>query len=293
MYAYETEVQAPRRRSSRRRRRRRRRRLIRATVLCLAAVLLGGAYLHRARLRQLVWPEHLWSSPAPGEEAADSAFRRSLADFAREHGLTLEDWPEELVELGEKNPEAEDFVRNYPLNKDKPQVIDLSGELDGGGVPLLFQWDQRWGYAPYSGGLLGVTGCGPLCLSMVSLYLLQDASYTPQYMAQFSTENGYSVEGNGSAWTLFSEGGPKLGLDVVELPLDEERIIRNLEAGNPIVCVMGPGDFTTTGHYIVMSGYEEGKIRVNDPNSKSRSETLWPYAQIQDQIRNLWVCRRG
>ena len=82
-----------------------------------------------------------------------------------------------------------------------------------------------------------------------------------------------------------------MGLDVTELPLDKNRIIRNLQVGNPIICVMGPGDFTSTGHFIVMTGYVDGKISVNDPNSPSRSNMLWDYEDIKDQIRNLWACR--
>ena len=99
------------------------------------------------------------------------------------------------------------------------------------------------------------------------------------------------MDGNGSSWTLISVGGKQLGLDVVEIPLDENRIIRNLEVGNPIICVMGPGDFTSTGHFIVMTGYIDGKVRINDPNSTIRSEKLWELSEITDQIRNLWVCR--
>lgn len=78
---------------------------------------------------------------------------------------------------------------------------------------------------------------------------------------------------------------------LVEIPLDESRIIRNLEVGNPIICVVGPGDFTTTGHFIVMTEYIDGKIKINDPNSRKRSNQLWEYADIEDQIINLWVCR--
>ena len=54
---------------------------------------------------------------------------------------------------------------------------------------------------------------------------------------------------------------------------------------------MGPGDFTTTGHFIVLVGYENGKIKVNDPNSIKNSEKEWTYEQIKDQIRNLWAIR--
>lgn len=215
----------------------------------------------------------------------------AITEFARENGISLGAWPEELLDLLEKNPEAKDFVLNYPLKKDLEAEIDLSEYLDNDEVPLLLQWDERWGYTEYAGELMGLSGCGPTCLSMVCLYLLDDASYTPRYVAQFATENGYSVSGNGSSWTLISEGGEKLGLDVTEIPMDENRIIRNLEVGNPIICVMGPGFFTSTGHFIVMTGYEDGYVKVNDPNSPNRSEQTWKLTEVMEQIRNLWVCR--
>ena len=52
---------------------------------------------------------------------------------------------------------------------------------------------------------------------------------------------------------------------------------------------MRPGDFTTQGHFIVLVGGEDGKIIVNDPNSKERSSLLWEYDTLAGQIKNLWV----
>ena len=54
---------------------------------------------------------------------------------------------------------------------------------------------------------------------------------------------------------------------------------------------MGPGDFTTTGHFIVLTGYENGKIRVNDPNNRGNSDSRALRDRIQSQIRDLWVFR--
>lgn len=220
-----------------------------------------------------------------------SGHNNVIADFAKEHDLELDAWPDSLIELLEKNPDAEDFVLNYPIKKDLSYEIDLRDYINNSNVPLLLQWDERWGYTKYGDNIMGLSGCGPTCLSMVCIYLLNDPQYTPRYIADFAEQYGYCVPGNGSAWTLISEGGKELGLDVIEIPLDENRIIRNLEVGNPIICIMGPGDFTTSGHYIVMTGYVDGKIKVNDPNSPTKSEKLWDYDEIKDQIRNLWVCR--
>ncbi|MGI5960180.1 MAG: C39 family peptidase [Massiliimalia sp.] len=212
-----------------------------------------------------------------------------LEAYAQEQGYSLDDYPQELIELYDKNPDTRDFVFQYPEKKDKDFSIDLSSCVGTESVPLLMQWDQRWGYDEYAGELFALSGCGPTCLSMVTLFLTDDPSMTPKAMGEFARENGYATDQNGTSWTLFSEGAQKLGLQSRELPLDHQQIISNLEEGNPIVCIMGPGDFTTTGHYIVMTGYQDGKILVNDPNSYRNSEQGWDLEQISDQIRNLWV----
>jgi len=246
-----------------------RRRLLR--LFCIILILISALFAYR---------QYRYSTADP-----------TLVAFARQHKISLSAWPKELTELLEKNPDTKDFVLNYPLKKDLDVNIDLSEHLDRADVPLLFQWDQRWGYTQYAGELMGLSGCGPTCLSMVCLYLLDDASYTPKYIAAFAEENGYAVSGSGSSWTLISEGGKKLGLDVTEIPLDENRIIKNLGVGNPIICVMGPGFFTSTGHFIVMTGYEDGYVTVNDPNSPANSAQTWKLTEVMTQIRNLWVCR--
>ena len=115
----------------------------------------------------------------------------------------------------------------------------------------------------------------------------------PDKIAQFAIDNGYCAPGNGSYWTLISKGGKKLGLDVTEIPLDKDRMIRNLEAGYPIICIMGPGDFTDDGQFVVLTEAEEDMVKVLTPNSMTLSENLWSFAQIESQIQNLWVCKRA
>lgn len=54
---------------------------------------------------------------------------------------------------------------------------------------------------------------------------------------------------------------------------------------------MSKGDFTTIGHFILLTGVRDGKIMLNDSNSKERSEKLWDYSVLEKQIKNLWVFR--
>ena len=223
---------------------------------------------------------------APQTDAQWQVYR-----YAQEHGIDYSRYPSSIIDLLERNPETEAFVLEYPTAKDQEYTVDLSEYAGSETVPLFLQWDQRWGYLPYGSDVAGLTGCGPVCLSMAAFYLTGDDDYTPEKIIRFAADNGYCVSGSGSSWTLISEGGVKLGFDVTELPLDENRIRKNLEAGVPVITVVGPGDFTTSGHFLVMVGWEDGKIRINDPNSTENSKKLWDYEDIKSQIKNLWAIR--
>ena len=205
--------------------------------------------------------------------------------YAETMGISYGEYPLSLIELFERNPETEGFVLNYPFRAEPD--VDLT-EFDRDTVPLFLQWDPLWGYEKYGSDLMAITGCGPTCLAMAGYYLTGDQNMSPDKIAKFAQRSGYYEKGYGSSWTLISEGGPKLGLSVTELPLVKKKIDDALEAGNPVILALGEGDFTSTGHYIVLAGLEAGGYRINDPNSRVNSQRLWPYEVLERQIRNIW-----
>ena len=64
--------------------------------------------------------------------------------------------------------------------------------------------------------------------------------------------------------------------------------IRKLLCGKPVILIMGPGVFTSVGHFIVVTGYEDGYFLINDPNSIKRTEKRWQFSEFSDQILNIW-----
>lgn len=203
----------------------------------------------------------------------------------------LEDdsYPEKLKEMAQKNSETIDFVYNYPQLKDEVWNIDLTEESQSDQVPLLMQWDERWGYITYNGGMMGYGGCGPTTLSMVVLYLTRDASATPAAVAAYAESAGYCVPGSGSTWSLIKEGCEHYGLHASEVAMVENRIRDKLDEGCPVVVNVGPGDFTDSGHYMVIVGYDDQGFIINDPNSRTNSEKRWTFDQLNGQVRNLWA----
>lgn len=204
--------------------------------------------------------------------------------------LRANDYPASLVSLMERNPEAKQFVMDYSKNIDKHETIDLSGEITQGEIPLFLQWDERWGYEIYGNDFLAVTGCGPTCLSMIKCGLTGDTQWNPYQVASFSDQSGYYVPGAGSSWDLMENGATSLGLQVHNIALSAEEITSALQSGMPIICYMRPGDFTTSGHFIVLAGLDEkGKIIVRDPNSRKNSKKSWNIDTLIPQIKGLWA----
>lgn len=221
-------------------------------------------------------------------EPKDTSPEGILAAYKAEHGLTDADYTADMMEVYQYFPEVRDFILAIPLEAGRDSVDDISNESRTDGVPLFLQWDERWGYKMYGDSVMGMSGCGPTCLSMVAYYLTGDTTYSPVYMADFAVKNGYRTD-SGSTWGLFSEAPFLLGLESKEVPLHEGSIVKYLKQGIPVVASMGPGDFTLHGHFIVLTGYEDEQFVVNDPFSVENSNTLWSYAKIESQIKNLWA----
>ena len=257
-----------------RKKRRRRSQLILKSILCVALII--------PMVMAALWAKDKISG------------KSSLAVLAltnpkvREIMANKDQYPDQLVELLENNEETVDFVYDYPEKKDTAPA-DTVGDVTQGEIPLLLQWDERWGYAYYADDMIAVNGCGPTAIAMVAAGLTGDNTITPYKVAQFAAENGYYAGDAGTSWSLMTEGARRFGICGEEMGLGESEIFSALENGHPVICSMRPGDFTTTGHFIVLTGVEDGKIRVNDPNSQARSEKLWDYSRLEYQINNLWV----
>ena len=185
------------------------------------------------------------------------------------------------------NPEMADFVSGYPdRNRVTGGITASEREQE---FPLFLQWDRRWGYESYGDSCIGLAGCGPTCLSMVLFYLTRDETYTPDKIAAYSVENGYYVEGTGTSWVLMEDVAKLYGIKVNSVSSTANNMRAVLDNGGIIICAMGKGDFTISGHYVVIYGYDNEGFMVNDPNCVARSSRRWAFSEIENQIKSIWV----
>ena len=164
--------------------------------------VLVGTFLVLVILISLVWggreekpAETLPPLETPGAttvqtEPKDTSPEGMMAAYMAEHGLTEADYGDALIEAYTYFPEAREFILAIPLEKGRKAVDDISDVDRSNGVPLLMQFDERWGYTEYGNGVCGVSGCGPTSLSMVAYYLTGNTQYTPVYMMKLAEKEG-------------------------------------------------------------------------------------------------------
>ena len=233
-------------------------------------------------------------SDTPIENSTDADLLQTLQTLKKQDPKIqdiidhFQEYPSELLEMLSKNLDMLDFVLEYP-NKKGEVFSDTIDDIEPGTYPLLLQYDPRWGYAFYGDDVIAVNGCGPTCLSMVIAGLTGKNTITPYTIASYAEQQGYYAPDSGTSWSLMSDGAAHFGIIGEELTLSRSAMENSLSSGQPIICSMRPGDFTTTGHFIVITGLKDGKFIIKDPNSKERSNQLWDYQILEHQISNLWA----
>lgn len=201
----------------------------------------------------------------------------------------FDEYPIDVLDIVVKNPETAQFAADYLKNGNITVIPDIDSYYTPGEIPHFLQWDEQWGYSQYGDNMMAVNGCGPTSVSMVAVGLTGNTNYNPRAVADLSIEKGYYSE-TGTSWELMIAGAAEFGINGTAITLTEDAVREQLNNGNPIIASMGPGDFTTLGHFIVITGIDgEGKLKVNDPNSKIRSSKHWEIQTIIGQAKSMWA----
>lgn len=96
----------------------------------------------------------------------------------------------------------------------------------------------------------------------------------PHYWCNKSGSYHSLIPGAAEAWGLPVEGCTAS---------EPQRIVDALSSGKLVVAIMTKGHFTSSGHFIVLRGVQDGKILVADPNSYDRSQRSWDLSIILDE----------
>lgn len=261
--------------------------LIWEAVLCvlLTLIIIGAGiagYTHRNKL--WIFAEEVPTVGFPvemaitgGAEGAEPAWHYAFA-------------PSYIREKAYYTPEAIAWPAEYFYYHNKIFDKSIVNDVTEGEFPVLLQWDKRWGYELYGTNFMGNNGCGPTALTIVYAGLTGKTDWNPYSLAMYSIEHDLYVPNVGTKWIFMEEGGAYLGLTVDKIGEELELARPALEAGKVLVCKVGPGDFTSGGHFIVVTKLlEDNQVEVRDPNSRDKSAVTWDFDQIIGQTDYVWA----
>lgn len=167
-----------------------------------------------------------------------------------------------------------------------------------GAVEIMYymQTDSRWASKYYGGtDTIEEFGCGPTCMAIV-VSSLTDTTIDPELMCQWANENGYWFPQSGSLHTLIPDVASKYGLSCEGVENNSEaahKLSKALSSGKLVVALMGKGNFTNSGHFIVLRGItEDGLVYVADPMDEERTNQTWELSLIVDEAKS-WAAANG
>lgn len=205
-----------------------------------------------------------------------------------------------VIVHAEGNPNVIHFLYEYGHDFKSPasfrytdeekKIFTDTGKSGAARVPLIMQWDYRWGFNRYGGGPAGLTACAPTCMTMIGLGLTGKETYTVPAMCSYSEGKGYWVSGQGTSWGLVTDAFPDDPITCQQISVDEGSIASALNAGNPVLINVGVGKFSAVGHFMVLTGVDkDGNFILNDPNNLENSSKTWAWADLASEIQAAWT----
>lgn len=166
------------------------------------------------------------------------------------------------------------------------------------------QTDSRWAYKPYQApgekSTIKKSGCGITCAAMI-IASLADKSITPADTAKWSMAHGYKAYRQGTYYSYFEPQLKAYGIECEQLNTGSiyhnagrGRIYKDIATdavadGDWIICCMGKGDWTSSGHFILWYGIDkQGNALIRDPNSKKASRRCAAVDKLIYQTKYLW-----
>ncbi len=188
--------------------------------------------------------------------------------------------PPEESPQPEQAPAPEDGAVTALILRDGREILT-------GGTEVVYyhQKDEAWVDQSYGGDPIGKYGCGPTVMSM-AVSSLTGTQIDPAEMAAWCADRHYNASKSGSRLSIVAGTAEGFGLTCASLSAaDPEGLVEALSKGGAAVALMGPGHFTSGGHFILLHGVtQDGQVLVADPNSRENCLVPWDAGVILDEL---------
>lgn len=199
--------------------------------------------------------------------------------------------PFSQIDLASGTVRTNPILPDAALAPDEPSIItdgqySLTLESSIGILTYYNQSDTRWAEYLYGGqDPLKKYGCGPTVLAMI-VSSFTNQTLLPPEMADWAAANHYWAPRSGTAHNFIPECAAAFGFQANSFQnFTVEGVLSELSSGHILVALMGPGHFTGSGHFIIITDYWTGtQVRVADPASLDNTQSPWEVQTLLDEL---------
>ena len=163
-----------------------------------------------------------------------------------------------------------------------------------------FQSDSRWKNVPYATkgetSTIGSAGCGPTSAAII-LATMKDKNITPVTTATWSLAHNYKAYKQGTYYGYFKPQFDAYGIICDQLSWTStygnpnskihDQAFELLKQGYYLIACMGPGTWTSSGHFIVVYWVDD-KVRIVDPASSKDVRINGDIYTFKSQVKYYW-----
>lgn len=165
------------------------------------------------------------------------------------------------------------------------------------------QTDSKWAKKPYrvkgkESATIGGSGCGPTCAAMI-VATYEYRKETPVTACNWSMKHGYKAVNQGTFYSFFEPYFKAHGMKCTQVPggnsyhkrgtESDKKALAALKEGKYVIACMGPGLWTSSGHFVVLRAYKDGYIYIQDPASSKKERLKNTWDNVSYQAKYYWI----
>lgn len=145
---------------------------------------------------------------------------------------------------------------------------------------------------------IGKEGCG-VCAAAMVIATLKDNTVNPITTANWSMQHGYKALRQGTYYGYFVPQLAAYGIGCTQIndyntyknpkSSAHKTALEELKKGNWIIACMGPGRWTSSGHYVLAYGYEDGYVYINDSYNTKSECIKAKLSDWQNEVKYYWI----
>ncbi len=198
---------------------------------------------------------------------------------------------------------AEKELFDKPISASAPNTFLTAPIAVTTTKPISYlQTDPKWRNHNYSATgeqtTIGNAGCGVTVAAMI-IATLKDKNVSPVTTAEWSMAHGYKSLHQGTYYTYFVPQMNEYRISCERLntaslygqssSAAHTKALNALKNGNWVIACMGKGNWTSSGHYILLYKYENGYVSINDPASMKDTRIKNTWDLFAKQVKYLWT----